>query len=162
MYYEDILRAFHRARVRYLIAGGVAVNLYGVPRFTRDLDILIDPSPLNLKKLERVLRRLGYRPRAPVRLEEFLHRDNWKRWKREKGMLAFSLHHPDRPYEEVDLLTDPPFTFTHAEKHGITLRQGNFRLRLVGLDDLMRMKRKAGRAQDLADIESLSKVRRLR
>ena len=44
MYYESVFRSFHHERVNYLIAGGMAVNLYGVPRFTKDLDILIDPS----------------------------------------------------------------------------------------------------------------------
>ena len=39
MFYEEILIALQKHRVRYLILGGAAVNLHGVPRMTADLDM---------------------------------------------------------------------------------------------------------------------------
>ena len=72
MYYERVFKMFQEKRVKYIIAGGMAVNLHGVPRFTKDLDILIDSSPSNLKNLKRALETLGFRPRVPVSLSAFL------------------------------------------------------------------------------------------
>ncbi len=40
-YFEDVFRALNKAKVRYLVVGGVAVNIYGHPRFTGDIDILL-------------------------------------------------------------------------------------------------------------------------
>ena len=162
MYYESVLRTFHREKVRYLIAGGMAVNLYGVPRFTKDLDILIDPSEGNLRRLEKALRFLGYRPKVPVSMKAFLKPENWKKWKKEKGMLALNLYHPAKPYEEIDLLVNLPIEFSKAKKNSKIISAGNLRLHLVGLEDLIRLKRQAKREQDLADIEALQKVRKVK
>ena len=162
MYYESVFRTFQREKVSYLIAGGMAVNLYGVPRFTKDLDILIDPSEGNLKRLGKALKFLGYKPKVPVSFKEFLNPANWTKWKREKGMIAFNLYHPKKAYEEIDLLVNVPLSFSKAKKNSETLRAGNLRLYLVSLDDLIRMKRNSKRQQDLADIEALKKVKKAR
>ncbi len=71
VFYEDVFRALNRHGVRYLVVGGVAVNLLGVPRMTKDLDLMLDLSSENLKLFLSALNDLGYRPRAPVPLEEF-------------------------------------------------------------------------------------------
>ncbi|MEM2192104.1 MAG: hypothetical protein QXG38_00630 [Candidatus Hadarchaeales archaeon] len=42
MYYEKVLRELNAKRIRYILAGGIAVKLHGVPRATADLDILLD------------------------------------------------------------------------------------------------------------------------
>ena len=160
MYYESVFRTFQLEKVSYLIAGGMAVNLYGVPRFTKDLDILIDPSEENLKRLSRCLRSLGYQPKVPVSLDVFLDPANWMKWKREKGMIALNFYHPGKPYEEIDLLVNVPLSFSEAKRNSEIIRAGNLRLKLVGIDDLIRLKRQAKREQDLADIEALRKVKK--
>jgi hypothetical protein len=67
LFYHDILRAFAKARVRFVIVGGVAVNLRGVPRFTADLDVCVALDAENLTAIERALRPLGLVPRpGPV------------------------------------------------------------------------------------------------
>ena len=159
MYYESVFRTFHRKRVGYLIAGGMAVNLYGVPRFTKDLDILIDPSEGNLKRLGQALRWLGYRPKVPVSLDAFLDPANWVKWKREKGMVALNLYHAKRPYEEIDLLVNVALSYSEAKRNSKVIRAGSLRLHIVGIEDLIRLKRNAKREQDLSDIEALKKVK---
>ncbi len=79
MYYESVFQVFQETKVKYLIAGGMAVNLYGVPRFTKDLDILIDRSEKNLKCLNKALSSLGFRPKVPVSLDDFLKPINWEK-----------------------------------------------------------------------------------
>ena len=160
MEYEKIFRMLAAEKVDYLIAGGLAVNLHGVPRFTRDIDLMVDPSEKNLARLGKALKKLGYRPKYPVRIADFLNPENWGKWKREKGMTAFNLYHPRSPLAEIDVLIDPPFAFEKAKARRTTLQAGNIRLFLLSLGDLIRAKKKAGREQDIADVEALSKVRR--
>ncbi|OGX04776.1 MAG: hypothetical protein A3G87_02925 [Omnitrophica bacterium RIFCSPLOWO2_12_FULL_50_11] len=161
-YYERVFKRLREEKVDYLIAGGVAVNLYGVPRFTKDLDILIGSSGENLRRLAKAVTALGYRPRPPVPLSDFLNPRNWSKWRRQKGMRAFALFHPKRPIEEIDLLVHSGIPFAEAKGRRSTVYFEGLRLHVVSIDDLMRMKRKAGRLQDLADIEALEKVKKAR
>ena len=61
-----IIKAFNKARIKYVIVGGVAVNLHGYPRFTGDLDLLVLLDTKNLKKIDSVMRKLRYSERLPV------------------------------------------------------------------------------------------------
>lgn len=45
--YRELLSDFNRHRVRYLVVGGYAVIRYTEPRYTKDLDVWVDPSPDN-------------------------------------------------------------------------------------------------------------------
>lgn len=162
MYYEKVFRTLQKNKVRYLIAGGMAVNLYGIPRFTRDLDLLVELSPANLKRLRTALTSLGFRPRIAVSLDDFLNPQNWDQWYKEKGMTALNLYNPRAPYEEIDILHHLPVGYEKAKKKEFLLKVGSLTLRLVSLDDLIRMKKSSGREQDLADIEALRKLRKMR
>lgn len=162
MDYERVFKIFQRCKVKYLIAGGIAVNLYGVPRFTKDLDILVETSAENLMFLKKAIQKLGFRPRMPVSLDEFLNPSNWKKWYREKGCLALNLFNPRDPYEGIDILAHTRVTFKSAHLHHQTVSLGPLKLHLVSIDDLIKMKKDANRAQDQADIISLKKVKRLR
>ncbi len=51
-----LFRAFSREGVRYKVIGGIALNLHGLVRATEDLDIFVDPDPLNVEKLKAALR----------------------------------------------------------------------------------------------------------
>jgi hypothetical protein len=160
LYYERILKAFQKHKLQYLIAGGMAVNLHGVPRFTKDVDILIEISEDNLKCLRAVIEDLGLKPRLPVSLDDFLDPKNWARWGREKNLKALSLYNPKTPYEEVDVLWDVGVNYESAKKGRKILKIGSLRLSLVSIMDLIRMKKKAARTQDVADIESLRKLQK--
>ena len=50
---RDLLCAFNAEGVEYLVVGGNAVNIYGVPRLTKDLDVFIRSSPENSQKVFR-------------------------------------------------------------------------------------------------------------
>ena len=62
MYYFDILKELFDRKIDYLIVGGLAVNLYGVPRVTQDIDIIIAFDKENIFKLNEVFKSLGYVP----------------------------------------------------------------------------------------------------
>ncbi len=59
---EDVLAALNRGRVRYLLIGGLASILHGVPRTTTDVDIAVDPAPPNVKRALAALRGIGLVP----------------------------------------------------------------------------------------------------
>ncbi|MDP1853663.1 MAG: hypothetical protein Q8L26_05650 [Candidatus Omnitrophota bacterium] len=65
-FYEEILRAFQRQKVKYVLVGGIAVNLLGLMRSTADLDILVEMSDDNLRKIVGILTSRGYRVKQPV------------------------------------------------------------------------------------------------
>lgn len=70
----EILTGLARERVRFLVVGGVAVVLQGHPRFTADLDLVLDLDPDNAVKALGVLAASGFRPRPPVPLLSFATR----------------------------------------------------------------------------------------
>lgn len=160
LYYERIFKAFQKNKLRYLLAGGLAVNLYGIPRFTKDVDILIDVSKKNLARLRAVIKSLGLRPRMPVTLDEFLDPAQWLVWQRTKNLKALSLYNPKNPYEELDILWNVGVNYGEAQKRRKLLKLGLLRLSLVSIDDLIRMKKKASRAQDLSDLEALQRLQK--
>lgn len=153
-----VFQELNRRKVRYLLAGGVAANLYGSPRLTKDLDLWVDMEENNLKKLVQAFKKMGFVPRIPVKAEEFISRENRERWFRGKGMLAYTLINPKNPFENVDILFRVPFPFEKAYKRRKIFKSENTPISTVSTEDLMAMKKRAGRPQDLADIEILKKT----
>src|SRR6185503_15067420 len=88
---EAVLAALNAAKVRYLVAGGVAVVLHGHLRTTGDLDLIVQLSPTNVLRGVQALSELGYRPRAPVSAAQFADPATRESWIKEKGLTVFSL-----------------------------------------------------------------------
>ena len=150
-----VFREFNRRKVRYLVAGGVAAILYGSPRFTKDLDLFIDVDEENVRKMIAAFKTLKFMPRVPVAPEAFISQENRARWQREKGMLAFTFINPKNPFENVDLLFSSPVPFEKAYRRRKIFKSENVSIPTVAAEDLMFMKKKAGRPQDLQDVEIL-------
>ena len=162
MFYEDVFQALNRARVRYLVVGGGAVVLRGSDRTTHDLDLMLDFDEKNLARAMQALERLGFQPKVPVKLMDFVRAENRERWKREKGMVVFGLLNRHDPLVSVDVMVDHPVEFTRAYLRRETIRQGGLSIPLAGIPDMLRMKRLASREQDLYDIAFLEGVERHR
>ena len=156
---EAIANTLNAAAVRYLIAGGLAVVAHGYVRFTADLDVIIDLEPANVGRAVAALSRLGYRPRAPVGLSEFADPKKRAMWVREKGLTVFSLYSPAHPATEIDLFVEPPIDFNAAETRGVSIEIAPGKTaRICGLHDLIELKLRAGRKQDLDDVAELRKL----
>ena len=153
---EAIVRALNQAQVRYLIVGGLAVVAHGYVRFTADIDLVLDPDEAAMRRAVAALTSLGYRPRAPVAFEEFADAACRARWASEKGLTVFSAYSPEHPATEVDLFVETPFDFERAYAGGRALEVApGLAATFVGVADLIEMKRRAGRPQDLQDVENL-------
>lgn len=159
MYYFEVLEALYRKKVQYLIVGGLAVNLYGVPRVTQDIDLVISTSRLNIHKLLSVLKNLGYIPRLPVDPNQLTEPDKVKDWVRNKNLKAFSFYHEKDIFRVVDIVLVHPLDFVQSFKNKTTKKVKDVKIYLASIDDLIKTKEKSGRAQDLSDIEMLRKAR---
>ena len=158
---EAIIGALNAVNVRYLVAGGLAVVAHGYVRFTADLDLILDLDPANLRQATAALGRLGYRPRAPVGLEEFAEPAKRAQWVREKGLTVFSLFSAEHPATEVDLFVESPFDFEQAYRASARMEVApGISATFIGLPDLLYLKQQAGRAQDLLDIDKLKALRK--
>lgn len=160
MFYLDVLEQFYKKKVRYLIVGGLAVNLYGVPRVTQDLDIVIAIDSDNILKINSALKELGYVPKLPVNPDEMADPETVKQWTEERNLKAFSFYHKKENYKVVDIVLVHPLDFEDAFKHKTVKSAGGVDINLVSMEDLVRMKTASGRGQDISDIAMLSRVRR--
>ena len=153
-----LFAALNRKKVQYLVAGGWAVNLYGIERATGDLDLVVYLEQYNLDKFVTVMRELGLRPKAPVALEEFVREDKRMEWIHDKGMMVFSFFDPTTPFFLLDVFIDIPFDFQQVYPERAKIKTGNTFVPVVPVKTLIAMKEKAGRPQDLADVYHLKKL----
>ncbi len=155
MDYSPLFARLNRAKVRYLVVGGVAVGLHGFLRSTHDVDLMIDLEPANLAKAMAVLQRFGLKPHVPEDPGRFADPAIRARWIREKGMVVFPWYHPKNVYFHVDVFVKHPVPFPRAYARRKIVKEGRLRIPVVGLVDLLRMKRLAGRDKDQEDIRYL-------
>jgi hypothetical protein len=154
---EPLLRALHEAGVRHIIIGGFAVNAHGVIRPSKDLDIVPDPDPDNLARLAELLANLGARhvglgdfrpdefPFDPTRVDDLRQGANFR--------LETRLGDLDVMQWVAGINTDP--AYEHLAAGAIGGQLDGIPLRVCGLDDLIAMKRAAGRPRDLDDLQRL-------
>jgi hypothetical protein len=153
---ESLLGRLARGKVDFIVVGGVAVAVQGYGRATKDLDITYATDRENLVRLGQVLVSAHARLRGIEEDVPFVPD--------ERTLARTRLLTLDTDDGGLDLLADPPGAPPYE-----TLRKRADRVELDGivvavaaLDDLLAMKRAAGRPQDLADIEALEVARRLR
>jgi hypothetical protein len=154
--YLDLLASLHRGGVRYAIAGGMAAVLHGVPRMTFDIDLVLDLAEDNVRRIVDVLRSEGYRPRLPVPLEDLTNEAKRRDWIEERNLIAFSLIHPERAMEEVDILLVMPVPWDEIAASTVTRMLEGVPAIVVGRRVLRAMKLATGRAKDRADAELLA------
>lgn len=151
-----VFSALSTAEVRFVIVGGLAVNVYGYLRLTLDIDLVVQLVPDNIRRAFDALASAGYRPTVPVTAEQFADTAQRETWIREKGMRVLRFHSDDHPQTPVDLFVEEPFVFDEEyERATIGTAYGATGLRVVALGTLRRMKQAAGRPQDILDLENL-------
>jgi hypothetical protein len=156
-----LFKALEEGKVSYMVAGGLAVAAHGYLRFTADIDIILEMGAKNLKAAVGIFKEFGYRPRAPVEIEEFVDPGKRDQWIREKGLTVFSLWSPDHIATEIDLFVEEPIAFEEAYKRRMYFKIAEgVEASFIGLDDLIALKKRAGRTQDFYDIERLEAVRK--
>jgi hypothetical protein len=142
--FKDLLRILSEEKVRFLVVGGYAVIHYAQPRYTKDLDIWIEPTAANAHSLMGVFRRFGL-PLIGVTEADFA-----------EPKTQFSIGVPPC---EIDLLPSiPGLDFEECWDNRALSDQEGISIPYLGKADLITAKETAGRPQDLADLEELQQA----
>lgn len=153
--YERLFRELHDRKVRYLVVGGVALNLYNVNRFTVDVDLMIDFAEENVIRFVKAMDALGYCPRVPVNGEELANPRKREIWRKEKNAIVLSFDGQSSFLPAIDVFLSHPIDFEKAYRNRRTVRNGTSNVSLIALRDLMKLKKIAGRSKDIFDLERL-------
>jgi predicted nucleotidyltransferase len=141
--FRDLLVELHEAGAEFVVLGGHAVAFHGHPRATKDLDVLVRPEPANAARVYRALAAFG----APLESFEVTEKD----FATYDGVLQIGL-----PPRRIDILNRADgITFDEAIADGASFELDGRRIPVIGLEALLKNKRTAKRAQDLADVEAL-------
>jgi hypothetical protein len=133
-------------RVRFLVVGAHALAAAGRPRATQDLDVFVEPSEANAARLGRALRAFGFPALA----------DQADRFARGDRMATLG-----KPPLQIDILNSiTGVSFAAAWRGRRRARLGALVVPFLGPRELIRNKRAAGRAKDLADLALLAEVAR--
>ena len=150
---RELFRALAHRDVEYVTIGGIAIQAYGGQRLTQDLDVAIAASTDNLARLAsalldldaRILGPDGQRSRSAPTAPLLASSDQWH---------LITVHGP------LDVLTLPAylgsFADMRARAHEVPL--GDLSIPIAHREDLLKMKRAAGRPQDLADVRLLESL----
>lgn len=138
---DRVFESFERRDVRYLVIGGVAAVIYGVPRATFDLDILIEPTRENARALLDALLDAGLATAVMTTPQDVC----------ENEITIFQ----DRVRIDVQSRT-PGIQFDDAWGRRVAMEYGERRFWVVSKEDLIASKRAAGRPVDLEDVRVLT------
>jgi hypothetical protein len=158
MFYEDVFRKLGERKIRYAVAGGVALVLHGAVRFTADLDLIVELSAENLNMFIAAMKDLGYRPRLPVKADDFADPLTRESWIVDKGMKVFTFYHPEHQINQIDVFVKEPLGFDEIEEELAWIKARDVAIPVVSLTHLKILKRIAGRPQDIADIAALEEL----
>ena len=152
---EEILRRLTARGVDFVVIGGIAAVLWGSARMTFDLDICFATDEANLQALGKVLVDLGAQLKG---VDEELPLVPDATTLRRVEMLTLKT-----TAGELDLLARPAGApaYDVLRKRAARVDLGDFNILISSLDDLITMKRAAGRTKDLADVEELEAIRDL-
>jgi hypothetical protein len=139
--FKDLFSIFNAEQVEYLVVGAYAVMYYAEPRFTKDLDIWINPTEENAKRAWAALSRFGA-PLSGVQVDDFINPD-----------LVYQIGvEPNR----IDILMGiAGVSFKEAFPGSESSTYAGVPIKIIGKTDLIRAKKATGRKQDLLDLDRL-------
>lgn len=154
-----LFRELSQNKVRYLICGGLAVNVYGIPRTTADIDLLLDFEEKNILSFEKVVADQNYKPLLPISLNSLVDKSKREEIIRKKNLVAFSYYNAIANIMSVDVLIDVPLSFDEIWARKEIRNFGTDEIFFISLDDLISLKHYSNRVQDKQDIFFLSKIK---
>jgi len=146
---EGIFATLDANEVEYVVIGGIAVQVHGHVRMTNDVDLIPSPTPENLARLTQALTDID----AAVLNPGSEHLKVSAQMLPRATLWQFSTRLGD-----IDVLHDAPGAapFAQLRERSLVITLGDHLIPIAGRDDLIRMKRAAGRPVDLADVAALT------
>lgn len=144
--FREFIELLNKHKVKYLVIGGYAVNFFGYPRYTKDIDFWIWLTKENIRKLLQAIKDFGFGS-LDLSIKDFSN---------PKNIIQLGYE----PYR-IDLLVDVTgLNFENCFKRKVEKILDKTKINFLNLDDLIDAKKKAGRLQDLADAEQLDKIKK--
>ena len=150
-----LLRRLVDGGVDFVVVGGIAAVAHGSATFTQDLDIAYAPAQENLDRLGRVLVDLGARLRGVTDDVPFIPDGRTLRRTR-----VLTLETPIGPVDLLARLDGAP-EYERLRERASREEIGGVEVQIASLDDLIAMKKAAGRPKDLVAVEELEAIQRL-
>jgi Nucleotidyltransferase of unknown function (DUF6036) len=139
--FKEFIQSLNDNRVRYLVVGGYAVALHGYPRYTKDIDIWVDRTPKNARKIIQALQDFGFGSLG-LKESDFLEPDT-----------IVQLGYPPNRIDIITSLSGVDFKASFEGR--VIVEIESVKVNFINIDDLKKNKKATGRAQDLADIDNL-------
>ncbi len=146
--FKDFIRALNAAKVQYILVGGYSVILHGYARTTGDMDIWVNRTSENYKRLLHAFADFKM-PVFDMTEENFLHHKEWN---------VFSFGRKPNMIDIMVKVKGLEFETAFAKSKLYTIEK--LKIRTVRLQDLIQAKKAAGRFKDLDDIEQLQNKNR--
>ncbi|HEY0156603.1 MAG TPA: nucleotidyl transferase AbiEii/AbiGii toxin family protein [Thermoanaerobaculia bacterium] len=160
--FEELLAYLDQSDVRFVVVGGLAVVIQGHARLTADVDLVLDLQSRNVRRAIAALTARGLRPLLPVDAYDFADEAKRREWSETRNLQVFSMRDERNPLLTVDLFAREPIPFEELWSRADQVTLGGRTIRVASIEDLIRMKRGAGRPLDLVDIERLEEIARRR
>ncbi len=142
--FQDLLQLFAKHEVRYLVVGGYAAMHYSQPRFTKDLDLWLEPDHDNAARVMRAFGEFGM-PLIDVTPQAF-----------ESESFQYMI---GRAPVLFDFLTSlPGLVFTNCWENRVCDYGEGFQINYLSKDCLIQAKKLAGRPQDIADLDEIRRA----
>ncbi|MBD3347064.1 MAG: hypothetical protein GF401_18575 [Chitinivibrionales bacterium] len=156
----EMLHELARAKVEFIVCGGVAAVLHGVERMTLDLDLSVKMDKKNIEHLDRVVKKLGLVPRVPVPLLSISDPEKVAIMIKEKNAVVFSLIDNEKPFRHIDIMLTREHLYENLlpSSECITIRGDT--IRVISKSKLIEIKEKIKppRDKDKIDIDTLKKL----
>jgi predicted nucleotidyltransferase len=149
---QAILRVLAEHGVEFMVIGGVAVQTHGYMRPTRDLDIIPRPDLVNVSRLGEALAELGsrlHRTRQPVDITD-------PHILRRAALVPLVTTYGRLDVMNIESTAGRLGRYSELRERAIEVDLGTIRVAVMGFDDLIRMKKAAGREQDRIDIGAMT------
>jgi hypothetical protein len=149
---EAILRVLAEHGVEFVVVGGIAVQTHGYVRPTRDLDIIPRPDLVNLSRLGEALAELDsrlYRTQRPLDMTD-------PQILKRAALVPLVTTYGRLDIMNIESTAGKLGRYSDLRERAIDVDLGTLRVAVMGLDDLIRMKKAAGREQDRIDIGALT------
>jgi len=141
--FKELLSAFNAHKVKYLIVGGYAVSFHAQPRATKDIDILVDPSPDNGQAVYAALAEFGA-PLSGLNAQDFTQPGSF-----------FRMGSPPAMVDILPRISGVDFDAAWGRRVECEIETG-LEVPFISRDDLLAAKVAAGRPEDLADVAALN------
>lgn len=152
MFLLKVIDAFKKHKLNYAIAGGYAVALHGAVRGTVDIDVIVNISSSGFEKVEKALESIGLQSRLPVTAKDVYNFRN--EYIENRNMIAWNFVNPSNPAEAVDIMITEDLKSIKTK----TFQIKDYDVKVVSVKDLIKIKSKSKRKQDIEDVNALRRL----